>query len=201
MIGCEYVGAGCALKTHLESCVYCPKPPKEIKCPYVPCKKNVSVTDIVEHLKNEHKAITVEACCPGKFIPGWFNHSYPLRLTSAWHPTVIYMKEKTFFLQTYKNADTTWKFWVTILGSKYEADKYDFKISVGDGSYLNVPRAITFRGKIFSTDEIEKHPIYDNKYVLKLDNCMVEIRSDGNRIFNINYLQIIKKDPTDVFGF
>ena len=148
------------------------------------------VNDLVEHLKNKHKARTVKAHSPGKFKPGWFRNTRPLQQRVVWTPKIISKKDQTFFLQVYKTG-TTWIFWVTILGSKDEADKYEFKISIGNGKEKHF--STTFRGKVFSTDEKGEHPPDDNKYVLKLDNGMAEIRSDGYKTFMIDCLQIIKK--------
>ena len=159
--GCQYVGAGAALKDHLAGCSFGEKitEEKQIVCKQLlwgGCEVKLSMEEMVGHLKQAHGGIE-KTSHSGKFSTSlsWGSSHDKFR---TWRPEIFTFKDHTFMFHAYV-WKSMWIFLVTCLGNEDEAKKYEVKMSIlkkgGQHFYMG------FRGKVFSTQDCAKDLLKD----------------------------------------
>ena len=97
---------------------------QRIECPHCPVKKIVEFKEVVNHLQNEHQCFC-GSCIAGE-ISIWM--AWPLRLRFS--TTVIAeFDNQTFLLMSFLREAMLFC-WVTVLGSREDADRYEVKMTM-----------------------------------------------------------------------
>ena len=140
------------MQNHIRYCIF-----TMIKCNYLakilPCNEMIPYGEMVDHLKNKHKAFECRTEASGeiKYI------SYPFSSKAYYYPIIAKIDDSTFFLNCVKR-DHSIIYWVTILGTEENAQKYEVKIT----SAPNEDTSAKTRGKVYSiamsTEDILKDP-------------------------------------------
>ena len=186
MFGCQYVGDVSGMKDHLRKCTFVEKY-KKIKCQDILCKKEVPMREMVQHMKDVHKSLEETADSSGKIMSvGRFAEAFIVN-EATWPPRICSYNNQTFFLHA-NLYEKVWTFWVSALGNKDEAKKYEVELRIPKTEGHNFDMG--YRGKVFSSDEHVLSVVNDRDNVLRLDNNLAEVREDGSFKFTVDY-QII----------
>ena len=138
--------------------------------------------EMVDHLKNYHKSKECQTNGNGKAT---VRRALPLPPggDANWAPHIFRFNNQIFILQAYMR-DHTCIFWVAILGTKDEAEKYKVRMSIPEKADQRF--SMVFRGKVFNANEM-KNLLEGRKDVLRLDYSLAEERLDDNSEFKIDY--------------
>ena len=183
------------MKEHTCNCSFSEKTTEEVKieCQFISCQEKIIMGDMVNHLKDFHKSYELR---PKKHIgklgsASWFLPVDMLQSKAvSWIPSIASCRGQTFVLQAHVHA-SDWVFWVTILGSEEEANKFEVKMSIptkGSNKFY-----MGFREKVFSVDESVGEILKNRNNVLRLNKNLAHTIEDGRQSFQIDYQIICKK--------
>ena len=158
------------MQEHADSC-----PLAKIQCPLnkASCKEIMLRSEVIIHLKNVHKVVMWNADAYGKINAGCWGFDIPqMKKTKAWvNGAATSFDGNTFFFNCIQQ-NWTLSFWVSILGSKKVAKKYEVKICTSDNGESKA--WIGNVGQVYSIDTSQEDVLADKKGVLELSKTHVE---------------------------
>ena len=195
--GCQFVGVGTAVREHLNTCAFREKLTEEKKIPckqliWSGCDRELSLAEIVDHLKIDergHKGFA-RADEFGKFYTSFRRTAPHNDKWNTWKPEIIAFKNQHFIFQA-QVWNYVWIFWVTLVGSKEEAQKYEVKMSIPKKAGQHF--TMSFQGKVFSVEDCVKDLANDRTNVLRLENSLAQVNEYGKPRIAIDYQIICKK--------
>ena len=184
--GCNEVGTRSPMQNHIRYCIF-----TMIKCNYLakilPCNEMIPYGEMVDHLKNKHKAFECRTEASGEIKD--IVYSIPNASNAYSRPIIAKIDDSTFVLN-HVTRDNSLICWVTILGTEENAQKYEVKITAAP----NDASAKT-RGKVYSiamsTEDILKDPS-GTLYIGKNMADKMAVMRDGTPRIHTDY-HIIRK--------
>eukprot|EP00092_Neocalanus_flemingeri_P032245 GFUD01035050.1.p1 GENE.GFUD01035050.1~~GFUD01035050.1.p1 ORF type:complete len:288 (+),score=48.45 GFUD01035050.1:103-966(+) len=149
-VGCDGLLPLDQYEEHLLSCLH-----RLVDCPVNECKKKVSFSELIDHLKHSCEASTpVEDLTKIKFPRAW-NYEYFGTGTGYWSSDVLLWKGEHFVISVNNFTEfELWEFTVQQLGPQEKCSKFRFSLTVHahndyerKGKFLQV-----FSGEPFSVD-------------------------------------------------
>ena len=145
----------------------------------LPCR------EVEDHLKKVHESFVCRTEASGEIKGIYWHELYKLKGT----PLIAKVGGRTFFL-TCISRERSHFFWITILGSEEDAQKYEVKMTAAPKG----DTTITARKKVYSTDMSKEDILKDSSGILKICKDLAESLSlrDGNLVIYMDY-HIIRK--------
>ena len=167
--GCKASGTKAVMQEHADSCLFA-----KIQCPLnrASCKEIMLKREVIIHLKNVHKAVMWNADAYGKINGASWSVIPQIKKTKAGvNGAATSFDGNTFFFNCIQQ-NWTLSFWVSILGSKKVAKKYEVKIYTSDNGESKA--WIGNVGQVYSIDTSQEDVLADKKGVLELSKTHVE---------------------------
>ena len=181
--GCTKVGIRCIMQEHIQQCVF-----QNHECPYWTCKEKMRQRNIVDHLKNVHvvNVIIEEGGEDSLMIP--IQISVPIAPVE-WSGAIVMFDGNSFLLNCHAKEHTM-IFWVTIVGTEEDAQKYEAVMSVESAEATTT---IKIQGKVYSTEMSKNDVLNGASAKFEIGRQMAKgigiTRDDGVRcievVFNI----------------
>jgi hypothetical protein len=182
--GCPKVFLKDELANHESECRF-----RLVHCPESSCREELSLNMLVRHIQNQHQSDRQANNPPVVTIVGnlsrecfslggdYFEDSFSI--TPFEH---FQIGSEHFFSQIWRTDDRLegqWFFWVYYLGSRREAQNYDFSITLGT---RDVARQ-TYRATTVSIDDFSFDSLTRNGKPYVLTDYAVEMLAEDNKVY------------------
>lgn len=182
------------MRDHIGSCIL-----GKIKCPIRCCPQMMSIEEVIVHLKDSHQLVVWSAEANGEVKHGkWMivptvMQNLILGEEAYWNPVMATIGGQTFLLNC-AAKDGSLFFWVTILGTVIESQKYESTITLK--SRKAHPTIISLTGKVYNIEMSVEDVLEDQYGVLEVSKSKAgkigEIMENGNMPLYTNY-RIVRK--------